>query len=80
MISVVINTYNAQQHLTRVLESVKDFDEVVVCDMESTDDTVKIAEGYGCRVTAIPVASLLGLSPYRQRGILGYWWWMPMRS
>ena len=54
MISVVINTYNAQQHLTKVLESVKDFDEVVVCDMESTDDTVKIAEGYGCRVVTFP--------------------------
>ena len=33
MISVVINTYNAQQHLAKVLESVKDFDEVVVCDI-----------------------------------------------
>ena len=54
MISVVINTYNAQQHLAKVLESVKDFDEVVVCDMESTDDTVKIAEGYGCRVVTFP--------------------------
>ena len=54
MISVVINTYNAQQQLTKVLESVKDFDEVVVCDMESTDDTVKIAEGYGCRVVTFP--------------------------
>ena len=54
MISVVINTYNAQQHLTKVLESVEDFDEVVVCDMESTDDTVKIAEGYGCRVVTFP--------------------------
>ena len=53
-ISVVINTYNAQQHLAKVLESVKDFDEVVVCDMESTDDTVKIAEGYGCRVVTFP--------------------------
>ena len=54
MISVVINTYNAQQHLAKVLESVRDFDEVVVCDMESTDDTVKIAEGYGCRVVTFP--------------------------
>ena len=54
MISVVINTYNAQQHLTKVLESVEDFDEVVVCDMESTDDTVKIAEGDGCRVVTFP--------------------------
>ena len=54
MISVVINTYNAQEHLAKVLESVKDFDEVVVCDMESTDDTVKIAEKYGCRVVTFP--------------------------
>ena len=49
-ISVVINTYNARQHLGKVLESVKDFDEVVICDMESTDDTVTIAEQYGCKV------------------------------
>ena len=27
-ISVVINTYNARQHLAKVLESVKDFDEI----------------------------------------------------
>ena len=42
-ISVVINTYNAERLLKRVLESVKDFDEIVVCDMESTDATVEIA-------------------------------------
>jgi glycosyltransferase involved in cell wall biosynthesis len=53
-ISVVINTYNARQHLQKVLESVKGFDEVVVCDMESTDDTVKIAEQYGCKVVTFP--------------------------
>ena len=53
-ISVVINTYNARQHLAKVLESVKDFDEVVVCDMESTDDTVAIAEQYGCKVVTFP--------------------------
>ena len=38
-ISVVINTYNASCHLQQVLDTVKGFDEVVVCDMESTDDT-----------------------------------------
>ena len=32
-ISVVINTYNAEKFLLQVLESVKDFDEIVVCDM-----------------------------------------------
>ena len=29
-ISVVINTYNAEKYLQQVLDSVKDFDEVVV--------------------------------------------------
>ena len=48
-ISVIINTYNAEQHLRKVLDSVKDFDEVVVCDMESTDATLDIARKYGCR-------------------------------
>ena len=43
-ISVVINTYNAEKFLQRVLDSVKDFDEVVICDMESTDHTVEIAQ------------------------------------
>lgn len=53
-ISVVINTYNAEGHLRRVLDSVRDFDEVVVCDMESTDCTVAIAKEYGCRVVTFP--------------------------
>ena len=53
-ISVVINTYNASQHLARVLETVKDFDEIVICDMESTDDTCKIAESYGCKIVVFP--------------------------
>lgn len=53
-ISVVINTYNAREHLERVLETVKEFDEVLVCDMESTDDTVEIAKRYGCRVVTFP--------------------------
>ena len=49
-ISIVINTYNAQEHLARVLESVKDFDEIVICDMESTDNTLEIARQYNCRI------------------------------
>ena len=44
-ISVVINTYNAAKQLERTLESVTDFDEIVVCDMESTDHTLDIARG-----------------------------------
>ncbi len=64
-ISVVINTYNARQHLAKVLESVKDFDEVVVCDMESTDDTLAIAEQYGCRVVTFPKGNHTCCEPAR---------------
>lgn len=49
-ISVVINTYNASKYLSRVLETVKNFDEIVVCDMESTDNTLDIAREYGCKI------------------------------
>ena len=49
-ISVVINTYNAEQHLAKVLDAVKDFDEIVICDMESTDSTLDIARQYGCKI------------------------------
>ena len=53
-ISVVINTYNASQHLAEVLETVKGFDEVVICDMESTDNTLDIARKYGCKIVIFP--------------------------
>ena len=49
-ISVVINTYNAEKHLRTVLDTVKDFDEVVICDMHSTDSTIAIAEQYDCKI------------------------------
>lgn len=50
MISVVINTYNASAHLAKVLDSLTKFDEVVVCDMYSTDNTIDIAKAYGCKI------------------------------
>ena len=64
-ISVVINTYNAQKYLARVLETVQTFDEVVVCDMESTDDTVAIAQRYGCRIVTFPKADHKSAEPAR---------------
>jgi len=64
-ISVVINTYNARQHLERVLESVKDFDEIVVCDMESTDDTREIAARYNCKIVMFPKGSHTCCEPAR---------------
>ena len=68
-ISVVINTYNARQHLAKVLESVKDFDEVVVCDMESIDDTVNIAQSFGCKVVSFPKANHTCCEPARNCAI-----------
>ncbi|MBD5358100.1 MAG: glycosyltransferase family 2 protein [Bacteroides sp.] len=53
-ISVVINTYNSARLLPKVLETVRDFDEIVVCDMESIDDTVEIAKKYGAKVVTFP--------------------------
>ena len=64
-ISVVINTYNAQKYLTQVLETAKSFDEIVVCDMESTDDTVAIAQRYGCTIVTFPKGDCKSAEPAR---------------
>lgn len=68
-ISVVINTYNAEQHLQRVIDAVKDFDEVLVCDMESTDTTLEIAKRNGCRVVTFPKAGHTIVEPAREFAI-----------
>ena len=49
-ISVVIHTYNNEAIIRDCLESVKDFDEIVICDMYSTDKTLEIAQEYGCKI------------------------------
>lgn len=52
-ISVVINTLNEEENLPKALKSVKSFAyEVIVVDMESTDNTVKIAKESGAKVYA----------------------------
>ncbi len=53
-ISVVLNTYNAAKSLQKVLSCLKGFDEIVVCDMESTDNTVDIARSFGAKVISFP--------------------------
>ncbi len=65
MISVVINTYNAERHLEEVLQSVEGFDEVLVCDMESTDRTLEIARRHGCRIVTFPKGNHLSAEPAR---------------
>lgn len=49
-ITVVINTLNEEKNLERVLLSVKWVDEIIVCDMHSTDNTVSIAKRLGAKV------------------------------
>lgn len=68
-ISVVLNTYNAEQHLREVLESVRDFDEIVVCDMESTDRTREIAREYGAKIVIFPKGNHKICEPARDTAI-----------
>lgn len=49
-ISVVINTFNTEKIIRSCLDKLKDFDEIVICDMYSDDKTVEIAHEYGCKV------------------------------
>jgi glycosyltransferase involved in cell wall biosynthesis len=61
-ISINIPTRNSAKYLSVVLEAVqkqtyKDF-EVLLLDSNSTDNTVKIAQRYGCKVINIPGALL----------------------
>jgi len=68
-ISVVINTYNAERHLQRVLDAVKGFDELLVCDMESTDQTLDIARRNGCRIVTFPKEGHSIVEPAREFAI-----------
>lgn len=53
-LSIIIPTYNEEEYLPDLLKSIRrqDFNdfEVIVADSHSTDNTVSIAESYGCRV------------------------------
>ena len=57
MISIIIPTYNAQKHLPKLLESLKNQTisfELIIIDSSSTDNTVKIAKEYTDNVIVIP--------------------------
>lgn len=68
-ISAVVNTYNAEKHLEQVLDALKDFDEIVVCDMESTDNTIGIAKKYGCKIVTFPKGNITIVEPARNFAI-----------
>lgn len=48
--SVFILTKNSAATIARALESVRQFEDIVVCDGGSNDDTLKIARSFGARV------------------------------
>lgn len=75
-ISVVINTYNAEVHLREVLEAAKGFDEILICDMESTDHTLEIAQEMGCRIVTFPKKNHVSAEPARTFAIqsASYYW------
>ena len=51
LISAVINVRNEAENLSKCLKSIKNFvDEIIVVDMKSTDDSVKIANSFGAKV------------------------------
>ncbi|WP_299525222.1 MJ1255/VC2487 family glycosyltransferase [uncultured Methanobrevibacter sp.] len=54
ILSIIIPTYNEEEYLPILLESIKQQDfndyEIIVADANSKDNTVKIAEEYGCVV------------------------------
>ena len=49
-ISAVIHTYNSEKYLEECLQALVSLDEIVVCDMYSTDRTIEIAQKYGCKI------------------------------
>ena len=55
-LSIIIPTYNEEKYLPELLKSIKEqyFSsyEIIVADNDSNDNTVKIAESYGCKVVS----------------------------
>ena len=55
MLSIIIPAKNEEKYLPKLLQSIvgQDFEEeyeVIVADASSTDSTVRIAKGFGCRI------------------------------
>ena len=58
ILSAVINTWNEEKNLRRVLSSIKDYvDEIVIVDMESKDKTLDIAREFDAKIWSHPYLS-----------------------
>lgn len=49
-LSAIIKTKNCESKFCETLESIKDFDEIIVIDEHSVDDTVEIAKEYKAKI------------------------------
>lgn len=49
-ISVIIGTHNSSKYIRKAIELVDDYDEVLIYDKGSTDDTIEIARQAGCEI------------------------------
>lgn len=81
--SVEILTRNSEKTLERCLESVKDFNDIIILDGNSTDRTLEIARQYDCRIfkqyeTGGPLVRITDFSEVRNRGLrlAKYGWFM----
>lgn len=81
--SVEILTRNSEQTLERCLESVKDFDDIIILDGNSTDKTLEIARRFGARIfkqyeTDGPLIRIADFSEVRNKGLglAKYDWFM----
>jgi hypothetical protein len=63
----MIGTYNAGATLAGVIESCAGVDQIVVVDMESTDDTADVARRTGAEVITVPYRGFV--EPGRQTGL-----------
>lgn len=52
--SVIIHTHNAEAHLREVIDKLRDFEEIMIADMESRDNTLVIARQNGCTIRLFP--------------------------
>ena len=52
--SVGILTFNSSKYLNYCLNSVKDFNEILILDGGSKDETLNIAKKYNCKILKQP--------------------------
>lgn len=67
-ISVIILTKNSEKYLKEVLESLKDFEEILIIDNGSTDNTVKITKEFkNCKIYK---EKFIGFGPLKNKALI----------